>query len=361
MLNNKVRVENEVAAISLMKDALSALPTRLVPDVYGWNTATEGKGWIVEECMHGESLSKRFSELSASQPEDVLVQVAHMFKLIQNYQLPPTVTGFGGLNFDSNGQVVVGGLTIWFGGPFQTFQDMYLHIFRKQLELSETTPLVNGWEGTDLRLRFQQFLNEGMPKVLENYGNVRLTLVHRDLGKSSSRSSHSQSPSTPWTFMSLLSKARNVENLLIDPETLQLTAILDFDFSHIASPADEYFYPFPSFHGIVAGPFEEGEQRTLNEAQLNGFKDFKTPTSQEEVDWNLAKTWHSALETAGVESPADIDGIDELAAVYWFLLDVCPPYFLLPRWLKRKTIKQQQALKKETEANLDKYLKRWGY
>lgn len=153
----------------------------------------------------------------------------------------------------------------------------------------------------------------------------------------------------------------DVENLLIDPETLQLTALLDFDFSHIASPGDEYFYSFPSFHGIVAGPFEEGEQGALTQVQLNGFKDFKPPESQEEVDWNLAKTWHSALKTAGVETPADIDGIEELAALYWFLLDVCPPYFLLPRWLKRKTPEQQQASKKETEVSLDKYLRRWGY
>ncbi|KAF8859192.1 hypothetical protein BDZ45DRAFT_725477 [Acephala macrosclerotiorum] len=237
MLNNTVRVEIEVAAITLMQDALSVLPTRIVSEVYGWNTAVEGKGWIVQEYMPGQSLSSRFSELSTAQRERVLVQVAHVFKLIQNYELPPTVTEFG-----------------------------------------------------------------------------------------------------------------DVENILIDPETLQLTAPLDFDFSHIASLGDEYFYSFASFHSIVASPFE-GEQETLRQAQLNGFEDFKTPKSQEEVDWNQAKMWHSALKIASVGSPADIEGIEELAASYWFLLD----------WLKRKTPEQQEELKNEAELNLDKYLKRWGF
>lgn len=185
MLNNAVRVENEVAAITLMRDALSVLPTRIIPEVYGWNTAVECKGWILQEYMPGQSLSSRFSELSAPQREGVLAQIAHIFKLIQSYRLPPAVNGFGGLNFDNNGDVVIGGLTIWFGGPFQTFQDMYLHILRKQLELSETTPLVNGWKDTGLRPRLQEFLTKGLTELLKNYSNVRPTLVHGDLGKSS--------------------------------------------------------------------------------------------------------------------------------------------------------------------------------
>jgi hypothetical protein len=53
MLNNAVRVKNEVAAITLMRDALSSHESGLVPEVYGGNTAAEGQGWIVEERMHG--------------------------------------------------------------------------------------------------------------------------------------------------------------------------------------------------------------------------------------------------------------------------------------------------------------------
>jgi hypothetical protein len=79
------------------------------------------------------------------------------------------------------------------------------------------------------------------------------------------------------------------------------------------------------------------------------------------MNWNLAKLWHSELIRLRILGPSNIEGIEEVAVLYWFLLDVCPPYFLLPRWLCRTSEEQQQELKKETAANLEKYLERWGF
>lgn len=181
MLNNAVRVENEVAAMTLMRDALQ-FPVRIVPEVYAWNTAAEGPGWIVQEYMRGESLGDRFSKLSDIQLEHVLDQVAQIFKAIQNYT--PDVTGFGGLNFNKEGKVVTGELTIWFDGPFTTYLDMYLGIFRKQLELSQTTALVDGWRGTDLGERLKSLdQTGGFARLLSETSNVRPTLVHGDFSK----------------------------------------------------------------------------------------------------------------------------------------------------------------------------------
>ena len=81
------------------------------------------------------------------------------------------------------------------------------------------------------------------------------------------------------------------ENILIDPGTLQITGLLDFDFSHIASPADEYFYSFPSFCGLVPGPFEDEDLQLLRRYQTEGFP--ITPSAQEatshSVDWTVAR------------------------------------------------------------------------
>ncbi|KAH8807520.1 hypothetical protein F5884DRAFT_342876 [Xylogone sp. PMI_703] len=285
--------------------------------------------------MHGELLGDRFSNLSESQKQHVLDQVAQVFKMIQCYT--PGVTGFGGLKFDDEGKVVTTGLTIWFGGPFTSYTDMYLYIFQKQIELSKSTPLVNGWKGTGLDERLTAFRESGkFSKLLHEYSNVQPTLVHGDL---------------------------SLENILFNLETLQITALLDFDFAHIASPGDEFFYSFTDFHGIIPSPLEDGELNALRLAQLNGFKDnnVKDLTGTAEVDWETAKMWQVAMEKSQVRSPADIENVGELATIYWFLLDICPPYFLLSRWLKRRTEEQKQASKREIQANLDKYLKRWGY
>jgi hypothetical protein len=58
--------------------------------------------------------------------------------------------------------------------------------------------------------------------------------------------------------------------------------------------------------------------------------------------------------------PSNIERIEDVAALYWPLLDVCPPYFLLPRWLGRTSEEKRQE-PKEIEANLEKYLERWGF
>jgi hypothetical protein len=154
-----------------------------------------------------------------------------------------------------------------------------------------------------------------------------------------------------------------LENILFDPETLRITALLDYDFTHIASPCDEFFYSFIDFHGIVPGPFEDAEMQQLRAAQLSGFQDasYLLQADAGEVDWATAKSWQAALEKQCVQSPADLGAIEEISAVYWFLLDVCPPYFLLPRWLARRTVEQRMASKRETAGNLDKYLSRWGF
>ncbi|PQE19425.1 Phosphotransferase enzyme family protein [Rutstroemia sp. NJR-2017a BBW] len=335
MLNNAARVENEVAAIKLMREALCDFPAKIVPEVYAWNTAASGNGWIIQSYMAGQTLAEKLPKLSANQKEDVLNQVAEIFKTIQGF-VPP-VSGFGGLNFDKDGKVVTGPLSMWFSGPFSSFVDMYSYIFQKQLEFASVTPLVSGWEGTGLEERLEKLNKSGFQKLLQNYAHFEPTLIHGDLGP---------------------------ENILINPDTCQITAILDFDFTHIGSQADEYFYSFAEFHGIVPGPFEGGEMEELRIAQLDGFKAMNIRGDAAagcDIDWSLARLWQKAMERSGMKSPAEIDGIGELAAVYWFLLDICPPFFLLPRWLEKRTKEQQETSKAAVKASLSKYLDRWGY
>ncbi|THW10700.1 hypothetical protein D6D24_07733 [Aureobasidium pullulans] len=335
MIDEEVRVENEVAAISLVQKALISYPCKIVPKVFAWQGSKQGLGWIVQEYLHGEQLSLHFSDLQTDKKAVVLDQVAEIFKMIQSCQ--HGVEGFGGLGFDGKGSVVAGRSSLWSVGPFSTYAEMYQAIFAKQLELTQVTPLSDGWKGTGLQERLQRFSTSGgFANLLAHTGNIQPTLLHGDLG---------------------------AENILIDPGTLQITGLLDFDFSHIASPADEYFYSFPSFCGLVPGPFEDEDLQLLRRYQTEGFP--STPSAQEatskSVDWTVARLWQAALEKHNVASPKDIENSTELADIYWFLLDVCPPFFNLPRWLARKTEEQKLAAKKAIGVNLDSFLRRWDY
>ena len=54
--NDKIRVQNEVAALSVARDALQAKFPGFVPRVFGWGSAKHGRGWILQEHMAGRPL-----------------------------------------------------------------------------------------------------------------------------------------------------------------------------------------------------------------------------------------------------------------------------------------------------------------
>jgi hypothetical protein len=63
MLNEDVRVQNEVAAMCLARQALSTYEDRLIPNTYAWRSSVEGYGWILQEYMTGVQLDKEIPGL----------------------------------------------------------------------------------------------------------------------------------------------------------------------------------------------------------------------------------------------------------------------------------------------------------
>lgn len=150
-------------------------------------------------------------------------------------------------------------------------------------------------------------------------------------------------------------------NMLFDPVSNRLTAVLDFDFSHVATPADEYFYSFRTVGALLAGPFEEGEEERLRHYLLNGFDETTPKVKIGKVDFQIAAMTDKEFTRAGVLRPADIRGCGELAGLKWFLEDVSPPYFYMTRWLASMPSAKVDEIHEEIKNNLDSYLKRWGY
>jgi hypothetical protein len=58
LVNEEVRVQNEVAAMWLTRQALSGYELRLVPEAYGWCPSSDDRGWILEEYKEGVNSTK---------------------------------------------------------------------------------------------------------------------------------------------------------------------------------------------------------------------------------------------------------------------------------------------------------------
>jgi hypothetical protein len=182
-LNEAVRVQNEVAMMMLTREALASLETPLVPVVYGWAPGDTGMGWTLCQRLPGELLSDKFDSLEKEAKKDVISQIAQILKLIQTYQLPRSITDYGGLAFDQDGSIVNGPTAIPGGGPCQRHADLYAEYLQTQVDLSKKCGIIQGWEGTDLPARIGK-ARDRLADTAEWEKSLRPTLVHADFGKS---------------------------------------------------------------------------------------------------------------------------------------------------------------------------------
>ncbi|KAK9426447.1 putative Aminoglycoside phosphotransferase domain-containing protein [Seiridium unicorne] len=350
LVNHETRVENEVAAMTLMRDALSSLTDQLVPQVYDWASSSNSNsilGFILQEYKSGVGLDKAFGYagnneikgLAEGKKRWILRQIAEVLKLIQTYRLPTSIQGYGGLRFNETGQIVTGPTTIPYGGPFKTLQEMYTQALKNQLQEADRNHIVRGWREAEgnLRERLDRLARDqgGIAKIVEENSVQRPTLVHGDF---------------------------DIFNMLFDNESYCLTALLDFDFVHVATPAEEFFYSMASLGHLLLGPLEEGEEQQWVKYLLGeGDESLATKEDGEGIPWGTMKLVSDEFAEAGVMRPQDIKGVGELAGVRWFLEDVFPPYFASPGWLKKRTPEKIEKIRSQREARIREYLARWGY
>jgi hypothetical protein len=167
----------------LMRSALSAQGMIIIPDVHGWSSGKAGPGWLVEQHMPGGSLNEDLASLAIPDQQKILDQISKVFKVIQSYKLPSAIQGYGGLNFDEHGNVVVGPTAIPCGGPFSSLTDMYKQLLRKQIDLAQDCKLISGWKSSNLRTRLELFYTQGVAKVLETVTDKTPCLVHADMSR----------------------------------------------------------------------------------------------------------------------------------------------------------------------------------
>ncbi|KAK0642173.1 phosphotransferase enzyme family protein [Cercophora newfieldiana] len=222
-LNQATRVQNEVAALHLARDGRAS---SVIPAVYDWHprVGTE-MGWILMEFKPGVGLDQHFENLSEEQKEAVIGQIADVFATVQGAALPKTATAYGGLTIDEDGTIVSGEMTTLEGGPWQTFAGFLKARLASKLNDADKSPALRGWKDNGVRERVDAFLDSGLDTALQESGvdEGQRVLVHGDL---------------------------TTNNILFDPATAKVTGLVDFDFSYVGHPFQEFLSSFGDVAGV---------------------------------------------------------------------------------------------------------------
>ncbi|KAJ5806529.1 phosphotransferase enzyme family protein [Penicillium pulvis] len=242
---NQNRVQNEVAAMSIARAGLRTYQSGLevlVPAIYAWKATSSSEGtpglvWILMEYKSGVSLDEHFPSLCTTKKKGVLEQIADVIVGIERSQLPLEVNQFGGLTIDNKGSIISGEMTIVKGGgPWKTYEAWWQDRLQDQLKGADKSPVIEGWRPDgDLRQHLEEFIAHGLSSVLTRAGfdSSKRVLIHGDF---------------------------TMNNMLVDPDTDQLTAVLDFDFSYIAPPPAHLF--FTSLQSLGTGTDPTGGKLT---------------------------------------------------------------------------------------------------
>lgn len=353
-VEDDVRIRNEVAFLALARQAMTELETPLVPAVFSWNDSPKKKDgipeafcYILEEFKEGESMNlDELNALSAAQQRVVCQQLAKAVKALQCYTLPTGITGYGGVTFDDDGNFRSGRSIFQTGGPFETYGEYLRATIKWQLSQSELVEPINGWrnrpEAPELRRRIDAFLDDGLDKLLSELPTYKLALVHGDL--------------STWDCSAYgMDTDRNIAlpNLLFDRSTQRLTAIIDFDFGHIASPLTEFLYSFQDFAGLLTGAAEP--QDGLRELILHNSAASQWPEN------SIAGIWNEALVSENMERPSVIPHAGEVADIWWFGQELLYFHWLLPRAVASMSEEYKQKSLANSAKALRVYLSKWGY
>ncbi|CAD0085073.1 unnamed protein product [Aureobasidium mustum] len=340
MFNHAVKVENTVAMMQLTRQALSAFD--IVPKVYAWSGGGEPSetGWILEDYMRDVEIESRFhTELARESQRYILSQMATILKTVQDFQLPPKAAGFGGLAFGDNGEVVnVSYVVEPYNGPYPDMISMYKSMLQAQIAEADRSPVVKGYKHSEIRSRLDKFAEKGLADVLTRIlpRDVRPNLIIGDLLR---------------TFF--------------DPDTFQVTGLVDYDCSHTGHPLHEYFFSSFSLRYCVMSLEPEIASAIFRQypAPLPESKPISGTENRDHASpqWELMELFEKELVKAGAARPSNIPGAEEITKVYEFMAEVCPWHFVMDRWIKKQTEEKLQACKKEQMATLDKALTNWGF
>ncbi|KAH9222213.1 hypothetical protein DL95DRAFT_354443 [Leptodontidium sp. 2 PMI_412] len=342
-LHQSTRVENEVSMLNLATSALATIKPSIIPRVYGWSTASSptSQGWILQEFMPGSPLDESLPSMSTAQKKNIFTQIATILKGLQDFKVPESITGFGGVTFNHEGGIVSAQMTTVGAGPWGSYEDFFRGRIHAALREADQNPYIQGWRANGIRDRLDAFVNDGLATRFDSLGcrNERV-ITHLDF--------------TP-------------NNILFDPATHNITALLDWDFSAILHPIHEFLNSFSGFGESLQGysPSESADDASIRDAKIHGFS--SVLSAQPECDsekgsrWENLKTWEEALEYADVKRPSTMQGVEDVADVEALLGMVLPWRLSNGDALRRMDESAILKCREESEVALGKMLFYLGY
>jgi len=360
-LNNINRVENEVATMYLVQQSVKALNLdTAIPSVYAWapyrdTDSEEGFGWVITEFMSGSDLNEVFWSLPEDTKKHVIEQIADLLRAIQGVQLPKEVTKFGAMTIDSKGRIISGQMPLVRGGPWKSYSEIWDAKLRAQLAEADESSLLQGWRSSGPRERLEHYIESGqIQNILKGVDVTQRTLVHGDFSKTFL---------LPLAFITIFVVQIDMtiiamNNMLYDSETKRITALLDFDWSSISHPSDEYFSGLWDIFGGIHERVAEFQAQVLAGTFADNYKPLGI--SQERLEqWEVAEAWNTSSSSRGLIRPCTIAGIDKLKALKDLEELICP--FHLGNEVMLKRMKEDVKLGKraETEQEIVAWLGNW--
>lgn len=166
-MHRETRVENEVAIISLAAAAFKDFQPHVVPSIYAWGSAAAKStfGWTIQELIPGTSLDEVFPSMELQQKKEMFAQMAKLLKALQDYQLPETITAFGGVTFDENGRIVSAAMPTVGKGPWPSYEASFKGRIEEAFRKADENPHIQGWRGKGIRDRLDAFVECGLSSI----------------------------------------------------------------------------------------------------------------------------------------------------------------------------------------------------
>ncbi|BCS04824.1 phosphotransferase family protein [Aspergillus luchuensis] len=323
------RIENEIAAMSLACQGLESHRPglrSLIPKIYTFcskpTTHPDDLPWTLMEYKSGVPLDEFFPSQSETAKKSIIEQVADILAGLRKCPLPEGIT-YGGLALSStDGGIISAEMTTTNGGPWSTYAGLLKARLRHELHDADSSPIINGWRSNGIRDRLDTLIDRFSLSGLLSDPDTK-SLIHGDL---------------------------TMNNILIDPTTCKLTALIDFDFACIAHPAHEFLVSLQDLGGNVMGPYgEDPTEGRLAQALLSG--DFSDGDIPGELWW-IGKTFNACLVERGVARPSDIGGMEVLCRWRGLELCMCPFHLAAEFIVKRMSEEARKGAREGAEGEV---------
>lgn len=134
--------------------------------------------------MPGAPVNESFDAMNLQQKCQIFAQMAKLLKSLQDYKLPNSITGFGGVTFDDAGHNVSTAMTSVGAGPWPSYEASFKGRLEVALRKADANPYINGWHANGVRECLDAFVERGIPAQFETLcSKDDRVIVHADFSK----------------------------------------------------------------------------------------------------------------------------------------------------------------------------------